>query len=219
MAIIYYDNIVQGSEEWHQLRCGVITASVMEQIITPVKLEPKKFDCFEILAQRITEYVEPQYISNDMLRGQILEREARALFEKVSSKKVNETGFVSNDKLGFIIGCSPDGLIDDNGLLECKSRRQKIQVETIINGIPKPDLLQVQAQLFITERDYCSYVSYCGGMPLYVEKIYPIDAYQSAIKLALQDAETNLKSILEKYKYRTVGMMATERLNEEDMIL
>jgi predicted phage-related endonuclease len=218
MTIIYHDAVLQGSDEWRALRCGVITASVISQVITP-KLKPKKFDCYALLAERITGYVEPEYISNDMLRGQLEEREARALFEQCSGKKVREIGFITNDDLGFVIGCSPDGLIDDNGLLECKSRKQKIQLHTIINGIPKADLLQVQMQLFVSQRDYCDYVSYCGGLPLHIEKVYLLDAYESAIRLALLDAETNFKMMFEKYQCRTVGMMPTERLDEKDMIL
>src|SRR3546814_1507000 len=48
---------------------------------------------------------------------------------------VEQTGFITNDKWGFTIGYSPDGLVGDDGLIECKSRRQKYQVQTIIENV------------------------------------------------------------------------------------
>ena len=39
---------------------------------------------------------------------------------------------MTNDDHGVVIGYSPDGLVGDDGLIECKSRRQKYQIETIL---------------------------------------------------------------------------------------
>ena len=72
-TIKYNYDVEQGSDEWHYLRCGILTASEMNKIITPtLKIadnEKTRSHVYEIAAQRITKYVEPQYISDDMLRG------------------------------------------------------------------------------------------------------------------------------------------------------
>src|SRR3990167_3020074 len=104
MAIKYHD-FEQGSEEWAAIRCGCLTASEMKNIITPAKLEPVKNPAhlYELLSQRITGYVEPMYISDDMLRGVEDEITARDLYSKNYSEVI-ECGFITNDKWGFTIG-------------------------------------------------------------------------------------------------------------------
>ena len=79
--IRYHFDIEQGSEEWHAMRCGILTASEMKFIVTPT-LKPASNDkerahLFELLGQRITQHTEPRYISDDMLRGHEDEIEAR----------------------------------------------------------------------------------------------------------------------------------------------
>lgn len=72
--ITYHYNIVQGSDDWLAMRCGLLTASEMKLILTPtLKIasnDKERAHTYELLAQRITGYVEPHYISDDMLRGQ-----------------------------------------------------------------------------------------------------------------------------------------------------
>jgi hypothetical protein len=73
-----------------------------------------------------------------------------------NTRQVEEVGFVTNDKLGFTIGYSPDGLVGDDGLIEAKSRVQKWQMQTLIEfvaiGQMVPDfLIQCQTGLFVAE--------------------------------------------------------------------
>ena len=70
-----------------------------------------------------------------MLRGIEDEVEARILYA-AQYAPVQDMGFITNDRWGFTLGFSPDGLIGDDGFLECKSRRQKFQVQTIIEKRP-----------------------------------------------------------------------------------
>ena len=72
MTIKYHDDLIQGSDEWLQARCGLLTASEFDRILTPtlkIADNPKsRAHCWEIAAQRITSYVEPHYVSDAMLR-------------------------------------------------------------------------------------------------------------------------------------------------------
>jgi hypothetical protein len=96
----------------------LLTASEFDRILTPtlkIADNPKsRAHLWEMAAQRITGYVEPQYISDAMLRGQEDEIIARDLYSKHYAK-VEQCGFVTNDKWGFTLGCSPDGLVGDDG--------------------------------------------------------------------------------------------------------
>jgi hypothetical protein len=127
----------------------MLTASEFDRILTPtlkIADNPKsRAHLWEMAAQRISGYVEPQYISDAMLRGQEDEILARDEYSKHYAP-VQQCGFVTNNTWGFTIGCSPDGLVGDDGLIEIKSRCQKYQVETICsNAMPDDFMLQVQA--------------------------------------------------------------------------
>ena len=201
--IRYHFDIEQGSEEWHALRCGILTASEMKFIVTPT-LKPASNDkerahLFELLGQRITQHTEPRYISDDMLRGQDDEIEARIRYAEHYAP-VTECGFVTNDDLGFVIGYSPDGLVDDDGLIECKSRRQKFQVETILaDKVPEKYMLQIQTGLLVTGREWLDFVSYCAGLPMFVKRVFPDARYQEAIIAAAIGFEYRLQIAQEKY--------------------
>ena len=185
MTIKHHHDLVQGSDEWLAARCGLLTASEMHLVITPkLKIadnDKTRAHIYELLAQRITRYVEPQYISADMLRGQEDEVEARALYAE-KYLPVQEVGFITNDDWGFTLGYSPDGLIGEDGLLECKSRRQKLQIEVLIgNTVPDEHIIQVQTGLLVSGRKWCDYVSFCGGMPMLTVRAYADAKVQDAI--------------------------------------
>ena len=107
MTITYHPDLIQGSDEWYAARCGLLTASEMKLIITPtLKMasnDKERSHLFELLAQRVTQYVEPSYISDDMLRGQNEEIEAKIAYNDHHAK-ITDTGFVTNDSFGFTIG-------------------------------------------------------------------------------------------------------------------
>jgi hypothetical protein len=224
--IIYHPEIEQGSDEWLSMRCGLLTASEMKRIITPAQLKAANNDesrshINDIAAQRITRYVEPSYISDDMLRGMNDELEARMLYDK-HFEPVERVGFITNDKWGFTIGYSPDGLVGDDGLIECKSRRQKFQVETIIaQKIPTEHYIQCQTGLLVSERKWLDYISYCGGMPMMPMRVFPDEAAQAAIEDAAAAFEAKVADVIKQYDERlaTAKWVPTERKIEQEITL
>ncbi len=222
--IKYYDDLIQGSDAWHAVRCGLLTASEMSLIITPKKMEIAKNDkakthLYELLAQRVTGYVEPSFISDDMLRGISDEVRAKIIYvEKYNP--ITETGFVVNDEWGFTIGFSPDGLVGDDGLIECKSRRQKFQMQTIISDeVPEEYILQLQTGMLVTDRSFCDFVSYCGGLPLFVKRVYADVLIQKAIIEAAAEFEYKVEEYMQSYKLLSANLYPTERKVEEEITL
>lgn len=229
MTITYHQEVAQGSPAWLELRRGLLTASEMKHIITPAKLqyasnEKERGHLYELLAQRITGYVEPHYISDDMLRGQSEEILARAAYSEKYSKVI-EVSFITNDKFGFSIGYSPDGLTSClTGQIECKSRRQKFQLETIISQkMPDDYMIQVQTGLLVTENAFCDFVSYCGGMEMIVLRIEPDEKVQKAIVEAATIFHEKLERLMKEYRTRiedkSLRMVPTERVIEQDIII
>lgn len=202
-----YEEMIQGTDEWAAARCGLLTASEMKLIVTPTlkaaSNEKERGHLYELLAQRITKHVEPQYISDAMLRGQDDEIDACALYAKTYAP-VHHVGFITNDKWGFTIGYSPDGLVGDNGQIECKSRSQKYQIQTLTEFVPNesidPDfLIQVQTGMLVSERDWTDLVSYCGGLPMATVRVFPDKKVQDAIIEAASAFETRLSDKLATY--------------------
>lgn len=225
MTITYHPDLIQGSDEWLAARCGMLTASEMKLIVTPTfkpaKNDKERAHLFELLAQRITRYVEPTYISDDMLRGRDDEIEARALYAKHYAP-VTEAGFVTNDRWGFTIGYSPDGLVGDDGLIECKSRRQKYQVQTIVSGeMPDDYAIQVQTGLLVTGRKWCDFVSYSGGLPMVPIRVLPNPAWQEMILQAATAFEERLAEAHATYlaNVETHRLIPTERRVEQEMFV
>jgi YqaJ-like viral recombinase domain len=213
MTITYYRNVDQGSDEWVQMRCGMLTASEMSLILTPtLKIasnDKERMHLYELLGQRILSHVEPMYIGDDMLRGWEDEIRARELYRQHVAP-VDECGFITNDAWGFKMGYSPDGLVGDDGLIECKSRRQKYQIQTIAKlSVPDEHLLQVQAGLLISDRKWLDYVSFCAGLPMMILRVYPDDTVQNAIIEAASAFEQRLSDLMKAYGYALQSDRAT----------
>lgn len=223
--ITYHPDVIQGGEDWLSLRRGLITASEMSLLLTPtLKVaanDKSRAHVYELLAQRISNFTEPHFIGSDMLRGMDEEILARELYsEKIA--KVTECGFVTNDAWGFTIGYSPDGLVGEDGLLECKSRRQKYQIQTITEHLPAgtiPDeyVLQVQTGLLVTGRKWLDLVSYCGGLPMAVIRVLPDAKVQEAILVAAAQTEGAIAAKLADYQIHSRGLFQTERRSYEEM--
>ncbi len=224
MTIIYHPEVEQGSEAWGEMRRGLLTASEMRHIITPAKLlyasnDKERGHLYELAAQRVTGYVEPSYISDAMLRGMGDEIHAKAKYAEKYAP-VENCGFITNDRWGFAIGYSPDSLVGSAGLIECKSRCQKIQFETIISdSIPTENVIQLQTELLVSEREWVDYVSYCGGMPLYVKRVFPDKTIQDAIVAASTTFHEKLERIIKEYGEKIVGLIPTERVIEQEILV
>lgn len=210
------DGIIRGL-----LKEGCIAA---EETIIPLSFrnlddDKTRLHLYELLAQRVTNYVEPHFQSYDMERGNFDEEHARDKYSEEYAP-VEECGFITNDKWGFTIGYSPDGLVGDDGLIECKSRVQKWQMKTLVESVSKgeiPDdfIMQVQTALLVSEREWCDFVSYSGGMVMPVVRCHAIPEIQDAIVTAARAFEariTEARQIYDDLIASNPKLIPTERL-------
>ena len=225
MSITIHRDLVQGTDEWLAARCGMLTASEMKLIVTPTGKaaanDKMRAHLYELLAQRLTGHVEPHFISDDMLRGQEDEGFARSLYAEQYAA-VEEVGFITRDFGGFRIGCSPDGLVGDAGMIEIKSRRAKYQVATIIDDDMPPDFeIQVQTALLVSGREWCDFVSYSGGLPMAVLRVPADAAMQERILAAAEEFEQRLADALAIYRENVDRrrFRMTERRVEQEMVI
>ena len=224
MGVEYHRDLIQGTDEWHEARRGLLTASEVKLILTPtLKMasnDKERNHLWELAAQRISQYVEPTYVGDAMMRGWDDEIEARELYAKHYAP-VEEVGFITNDKWGFKLGYSPDGLVRDNGLIECKSRKQKFQIETIATQeVPADFVMQLQAGLLVSEREWIDFISYSGGLPMCVMRVYPSPDIQNAIVDVASKFEERIAQRIADYHQSIAEMpvvIQTERRVEQEM--
>lgn len=215
MALRIMDNLEQGSDAWLAARLGMVTASVVGQMLTPTgKVARNDYSrrlTLSLVAERITGHIEPVYVNDDMLRGQLDEPIARDLYSE-HFEPVTETGFMVTDDHGWDLGFSPDGLVGDHGLIEVKSRRQKKHLETVLSSeVPAENLAQIQCGLLVSGREWCDYISYSGGMALWVKRVYPDPKWAEAIVDAVAAFEQRAVEMVHNYHERTAGLPDTER--------
>lgn len=216
MSITIHRELEQGTDEWLQARCGLLTASVIGKLITPATLKVADNDTsrgvvLTLAAERITGHVDPIHPTFDMQRGTDDEPYARAAYAE-NHAPVEEVGLITLDTDEYRLGYSPDGLVGNDGLIEIKSRRPKEQLIAFLsNRVPPANMAQLQAGLFITGRQWIDYVSYSAGLPLYVKRVYPDPAWHNAIHAAAIAFETNITDVINRYTAASSDAPATER--------
>jgi len=220
---IIHEDLEQGTPEWLAARRGLMTASEMNLVLTPI-LKPSNNDktrahIYEIAAQRITEWTEPTYVGDAMLRGHADEITARDLYSD-RIEPVEEKGFITRDFGGFTLGYSPDGCgVMSNFGIEVKSRIQKHHVKTIITDeVPVEYMLQIQTGLLITGWDYIDFISFSAGLPMWVVRVEPDPVYQDAIMTAAESFEMSVREQIAAYSDRIANcgtLIETEREPDE----
>lgn len=217
MTLHLYDNLEQGSEEWLAARCGLLTASQIGKLITPTlkvaNNETSRGLTETLVAERITDHVEYVHPSFDMQRGTMDEPYARDLYSEHHAP-VTQVGFAVREIDGHKIGASPDGLVGAFGGIEIKSRAPKMQLHTILTDtVPTENIAQIQALMFVFDRDWWEYVSYAGGWPLYTKRVYRDTEWQTVIRAALNKFEADAARMIAAYNTSTAGAPIAPRIN------
>ena len=167
-------DVEQRSPEWHELRAGLPTASEFSNLITPTgKLSTSIHDYATNLANELYLHdSEPDgFMGNSWTdRGEELEAEAISWYEFVTGAKVNKIGFATTKGDGWNAGCSPDGVIGDDGMLEIKALKAVHHTSAIrefhtTGECPKKYRAQTQGQMLIAERQWCDLLFYHDRLP------------------------------------------------------
>ena len=218
MTLHTYVNIEQGSESWLEARRGIVTASEVHKLLTSkgavATNQTAREYIAELAAERITGHVEDVYVSRDMELGTLNEPYARDGYAEYKGVQVDEVGFMVREYDGYKLGFSPDGLVSDEGLIEIKSRKPRIQINTILrDGVPNGNMAQIQMGLLVSGRKWCDYVSYSGGLPLWICRVLPDQHWQKNILEAVEQAEKAIQDLVQQFEVATYGLPIMERID------
>ena len=194
-------NFEQRTEDWYNIRKGKMTASNAETIIANGKgLETY---IYNLMAEYYSSAEKENYINADMQRGIDLEPEAKIEFQFYTGLDIKEVGCV---ELNEYILASPDGLIGDDGLIEIKCPNDSIYFKLLLSNNIKPEYIaQMQMQMYVTDRQYCYFVSYNPNFEksLYIKKINRDEEMIDKLKKGLERGTQLIKEI--KKNFRKVG--------------
>jgi putative phage-type endonuclease len=200
------ETATQRDADWYAARLGKATASRFRDAIAALKsgapAQAQRDYLTELVVERLTQQPIQRFQNAAMTWGTEQEPAARAAYERATGRIVEETGFVAHDTL--LAGCSPDGLVDWDGLIEIKCPYSTaVHIETLLNGMPADHIPQVQGQLWITGREWCDFVSYDPRMPealqLHVQRIQRDEAFiadlEAKVTFFLQQVGTQVEAL------------------------
>jgi hypothetical protein len=189
----------QNSPEWLALRRGLVTASKMATVLAKGEGKTRRRYVMELAAERCGGVPADSYSNGHMERGHLLEADARNEYAFLRDIDVTEVGFIKN--METETGCSPDGLIGNNGLLEIKTKLPHLQMEALLAGVVPPDhVAQIQAQMWIAEREFVDFVSYWPGLRPLIVTAYRIEPYIAELAKAVTTFNAEVAEVVESYR-------------------
>ena len=202
MPIIH--DVEQYSDAYDQLRRGIPTASQFDKIITPggkPSASWKKY-AYHLIAERFLGRKVDSYTSPYMERGLELESDSVEFYEMMRDVKAERVGFITTDDK--LIGCSPDRLIGEDGLLECKVPAPATHVEYLLSGeIDQKYKPQCQGQLFVSDRKWVDILSYHPEMPPVIIRVERDPVFIACLENLLWEFNSFLREVMTKIESLT----------------
>ena len=162
----------QGSAEWLAARAGCLTASAIADMLAKTKTGEAASRAnlrARLVAERLTGIPQDGFSNAAMQWGNEQEPFARAAYEIHSGNLVDQTGLVMHPSIPYA-GASPDGLIDDCGLVEIKCPNTATHIKYLLSGdAPKEYQPQMLWQMECTGRQWCDFVSFDPRMPSHLQ--------------------------------------------------
>lgn len=176
-----WHDVIQNEDEWFDMRVGRLGGSSIGKVMAHF---PKAFGkpahdkAVQIALEKLRgRSFEDSYSNAHMERGHEQEPIARCLYEETQFSEVTNGGYFTE---GDNIGVSPDGLVDDDGVVEIKSVIDTVHFETVnLNRYDPKYKWQTAFELKVSKRDWLDYVEFCSDFPegkkLFIQRIYASD--------------------------------------------
>jgi putative phage-type endonuclease len=204
--------IEQRSQEWLDERVGFITGSRLNDVLAKKETAARKNYLLQLAIERINKKpAEPMFINDAMQRGIDKEDEAVICFEVNQGVFAEKCSFIkSKDILWF--GASPDRLIGNDAILECKVPNTLTHMNYIIdNKLPTKYKAQVYGQMLVTERDRGYFMSWddrtVEGMELFVVEFKKDNEYMDNLVKEIALFNNEVEELVEQFMEKRALMM------------
>lgn len=191
-------NCEQNTPEWYLARLGLPTASQFQCLLAKSAEQKGRATYMRQLAAEIITGEPTENFKSPVLdRGHAMEDEARKSYAFTNDADPQLVGFIRSGAKG----CSPDSLIGDDGMLEIKTKRADLLIETIFKGeFPNEHKAQCQGALWIAEREWIDLIVYWPKMPSFVKRAYRDVAYIATLARAVDEFNEELAGMVEKIR-------------------
>jgi hypothetical protein len=186
-----YHTVEQNTDAWLELRKGKFTASAF----TDLYLKPETAGYRKCIARVVYErktgvlLQEEKYNSKSMETGHEREQMARDQYMAETFTLVKNGGFC---ELNDWIGCSPDGLVDENGLIQIKCPDFSTILDYKKTGkLPINYLRQMQGELWVTGREWNDYYVFYPLITPFTIRLYRDD-------FLIKELSDKIKSAIEE---------------------
>ena len=202
----------QGTDAWHQMRLGKVTASRMADVLSKGKsgesASRAKYRT-ELVVQRLTGLPSESFTNAAMEWGTQTEPQARVAYEIATSNFVEQVAFIDHPTIKWF-GCSPDGLVG-NGLIEIKCPNSSTHIDYLMDGKPPSKYIpQMQCQMAVTGSRWCDFVSFDPRLPddlqLFVVRLDRDDEYIKEMEVEVEKFLSEVEDTLTKLKARKHGL-------------
>lgn len=168
----------QNSNEWLRARMGIPTASEFATVMASGRgggeSKTRRTYMLKLLGERMTGEPSENFTTQAMERGHEMEQEARDAYCFMTGNDFDLVGFMRNGEKG----ASPDALIEDNGLLEIKTKVPHRHLDALLRDeVPSEHIAQIQGQIWISEREWCDFISYWPKLDPFIKRVYRDDVY------------------------------------------
>lgn len=182
--------IKQGSPEWLALRAGKVTASKIADVMMAKTTAGYKNYMADLIVERLTGAKTESFTNAAMQWGVDQEPLARAEYEIKTGNFVDQITFVEHPTIEMF-GCSPDGLIGDDGLVEIKCPNTATHIDYVMaDKAPTKYVPQMQCQLAVTGRKWCDFVSFDPRLPdglnIFIVRVERDDEYIAKMEKEVQ---------------------------------
>jgi putative phage-type endonuclease len=198
------DEIIQGTDEWKQLRCGKITGSKIADVMQGKKGTGYANYLAQLVCERLTGGTTETFKNAYMERGNKDEGAARECYEFITGNTVEQVAFIKHPALDFA-GVSPDGTIGADGLVEIKRKIPALHINYIFkNEVPTEYRKQMMFQMACTGRQWCDFCSYCPELPeemqLFVIRLHRDESVIAEMESAVVAFDKTVNEYIAKLK-------------------
>ena len=200
--------IEQGSELWLMQRRGHLSASRLHDAVTKGargSYSAKRADImWTLIEERITGQAAPHFVTADMQHGIDTEPQAKAAYAFLTDRAIADAPYVPHAYIPMT-GASPDGYVEDDGLIEIKCPKTKTHLQTLAaKQVPPQYITQMQWQMECTWRHWCDFVSFDPRLPveyqIWIQRVQRDDAMIEMLKDEITKFEDEINTLMESLK-------------------